>query len=179
VNIYQLKINLRYLRPVIWRRIQVPADIKLHRLHDVLQLTLGWEDSHLHQFTVKKIRYGWPDPDFPSDIRDERKFRLDQLAGPGDTLMYEYDFGDGWLHEIKIEKSLPTDKARHYPYCLAGKRACPPEDCGGIPGYQRLLKIIRNPKHREYEEMLDWIGEDFDPDAFDLVATNQMLWRLR
>ena len=178
MNIFQLKITLKHIRPLIWRRIQVPADIKLGRLHDILQATMGWEDCHLHQFIADDTYYGIPDPDFPSNIRSESNVRLDKIVKPGDTLTYEYDFGDSWQHEIKIEKML-TPEDQRYPVCLAGKRACPPEDCGGFPGYQRLLRILRNPKHKEYEDMLDWIGGDFDPEAFDLVEINKDLWRLR
>ena len=179
MNIFQLKITLKHIRPLIWRRIQVPADIKLGRLHDILQATMGWEDCHLHQFITGDIRYGIPDPEFPDDTRNETHVRLNNIVNSGDTLTYEYDFGDSWQHEIKIEKILTPEQNQRYPVCLAGKRACPPEDCGGFPGYQRLLRILRNPKHKEYEDMLDWIGGDFDPEAFDLVEINKTLWRLR
>ena len=179
MNIYQIKITLKHIRPLIWRRIQIPADIKLGRLHDILQVSMGWEDCHLHQFIVSDTFYGIPDPDFPGNIRSESNVRLDKIANPGDILIYEYDFGDRWEHEIKVEKILAPEKYQRYPVCLDGKRACPPEDCGGFPGYQHLLRILRNPKHEEYDDMLDWIGEDFDPEAFDLVAINKILWRLR
>ena len=179
MNIYQLKITLKHIRPQIWRRIQVPADIKLDRLHDILQAAMGWEDCHLHQFIADNTYYGIPDPDFPDNIRNESNVRLDKIAQPGGTLIYEYDFGDSWAHEIEIEKMLPPEKDQRYPVCLAGKRACPPEDCGGFPGYMRMLEILSNPGDEEYEEMREWAGEDFDPEAFDLVETNKALWRLR
>lgn len=178
MNIYQLKISLAHVRPLVWRRIQVPADIRLGRLHDILQICMGWQDCHLHLFVTRQANYGVPDPD-SSHIEDERPVRLDRIADIGDTLGYEYDFGDGWLHEVKVEKSLFADNNKYYPLCLAGNRACPPEDCGGPPGYQRLLRILRNPEHREYEDMLGWAGEDFDPKAFNLVEINRHLWRLR
>lgn len=179
MNIYQLKITLKHIRPQIWRRIQIPADIKLGRLHDVLQATMGWENCHLHQFVSGDNRYGIPDPEFPGNTRNETPVRLDKIANSGDTFIYEYDFGDSWLHEIKIEKVLTPEKNQRYPVCLAGKRACPPEDCGGFPGYQHLLEALSDPGHEEHEDMLDWIGEDFDPEAFDLVETNKSLWRMR
>lgn len=179
MNIYQLKITLEHIKPLIWRRIQVTGETKLDKLHDILQAVMGWEDCHLHQFTVDGKYYGIPDPDFPDNIRSESNVRLDKIAQPGGTLIYEYDFGDSWEHEIKIEKNLSPEKDQRYPVCLDGKRACPPEDCGGFHGYQRLLRILRNPKHEEYDDMLDWIGEDFDPEAFDLVEINKALWRLR
>ena len=139
---------------------------------------MGWGNYHLHQFIIGDVRYGIPDPEFPDNTRNETNVRLDKIAEPGDTFIYEYDFGDSWQHEIKIEKMLPPEDQR-YPVCLAGKRACPPEDCGGFPGYQHLLRILRNPKHEEHEDMLEWIGEDFDPEAFNLVEINKTLWRLR
>jgi hypothetical protein len=141
LNIYQLKIILQHIRPQIWRRILVPADIKLGRLHDIIQTTMGWENYHLHQFIIGDDRYGIPDPEFPDNTKNETSVRLDKIVKPGETFIYEYDFGDSWQHEIKIEKILPMDNQR-YPVCLAGKRACPPEDCGGFPGYQHLLFAI-------------------------------------
>jgi len=179
MNIYQLKITLKHIRPAIWRRIQAAGNTKLGKLHDILQTVMGWEDCHLHQFTIDGVHYGTPDPDYPSDINNERNVRLDQIAKQGDTLIYEYDFGDSWEHTLKIEKVFESKTPAMHPVCMDGARACPLEDCGGFPGYQHLLRILRNPKHKEYEDMLDWTGEDFDPEAFDLVEINKAPWRLR
>ena len=179
MNGYQLKITLRHTHPPIWRRIEVPADIKLGKLHDVLQAVMGWYDSHLHAFRVGHTSYGVPQPEFPGDFQNERNVRLGQLVGKGNKLIYEYDFGDGWEHELLVEKVLPAEKGRRYPLCLAGKRACPPEDCGGPWGYERLLEVLRAPKHEEHEEMREWIGGDFDPEAFDLTAVNRELRRMK
>ena len=178
MTIYQLKITLNRISPPIWRRIQVTGDTKLGKLHDILQIVMGWEDDHLHQFVTGNASYGIPDPDFPDNLRSERNVRLDKIAGQGDSLSYEYDFGDGWEHTIKVEKVLAPEKDRHYPVCLDGKRACPPEDCGGPWGYQHLLEVLTNPQDEEHEEMLEWCGEDFDPEAFALVEINKMLRRL-
>ena len=175
MNIYQLKITLKYSRPPIWRRIHVSADTRLGELHDIIQTAMGWSDDHLHQFIIGDTSYGMPDPHFPGDIKSERNVRLDGVAAEGDTLIYEYDFGDGWVHEIEVEKVLPAEPGKRYPLCLAGKRACPPEDCGGMPGYERLLEVLRDPKHEEHEEMREWAGEDFDPEAFDLNKINRAL----
>lgn len=112
-------------------------------------------------------------------MENERNVRLDQIAAQGDKLIYEYDFGDGWEHELKIEKVLPAEKGQRYPACLAGKRACPPEDCGGPWGYQNLIEILANPKHEEYEEMREWVPPDFDAEAFDLNETDQTLRDVR
>ena len=177
--IYRIKVTLRHIAPPIWRRIEVPGDIKLGKLHDVIQMAMGWTDSHLHGFRVGHVNYGVPNPDFPDDTQNERNVRLDQIADEGDTIIYDYDFGDSWEHDLKIEKILPPEPDAHYPRCLKGSRACPPEDCGGPPGYERLLEALHDPKHEEHEEMREWIGGDFDPEAFDLDEVNQVLKRMR
>lgn len=178
-KIYQIKITLKYIRPPIWRRIQVPADTRLGKLHDILQITMGWSDSHLHQFIVGREYYGVPDPHFPGSTRSERNVRLDQVANEGDTILYEYDFGDGWAHALKIEKTLPVQAGTRYPVCLAGKRACPPEDCGGVPGYEHMLEILSDPRHEEYEEMCEWLGGEFDLEVFDVKGVNEGLRKIR
>ncbi len=179
MDIYEIKVTLKHIRPPVWRRLQVPADTRLGKLHRILQAAMGWTDSHLHQFSIGGESYGVPDPDSPSDIKSERIIRLGSVVQEGETFIYEYDFGDGWEHEIKIEKVLPADKDKRYPLCLAGKRACPPEDCGGPPGYERLLEVLRDPKHEEHEEMLEWVGEYFDPGEFDLDEINAGLRQIR
>ena len=136
---------------------------------------MGWEDAHLHAFKINRVNYGVPDPDFPGDIRNERNIRLDSVAKAGETFIYEYDFGDGWLHEIQVEKESPIEFGVKYPHCLAGERACPPEDCGGPFGYQQMLDAINDPNHPEHEDFLEWIGGDFDPEYFDLEQTNEIL----
>jgi hypothetical protein len=173
---YQLKVTLRGARPPIWRRLEVKGDTKLSTLHQILQVAMGWTDSHLHQFIAKDKIYGTPDPDFFMDCEDERKVRLDQvLRRPKDRMVYVYDFGDSWEHEVLVEKVVPAEKGRgRYPLVTAGKRASPPEDCGGIPGYYQLLEVLGNPRHPEHEEMLKWCGEEYDPDEFDLQEVNRM-----
>ncbi len=176
---YRIKITLRYIDPPIWRAIEVPANTKLGKLHRIVQIAMGWTDTHLHAFRADDAAYGVPDPDFPGDMKNERNVRLDRIAAAGDTLIYEYDFGDGWEHVLKIENVFEADPAVHYPRCVAGSRACPPEDCGGPPGYEHLLEVLRNPQHQEYGETREWAGEDFDPEAFDLAEVNRLLWRLK
>jgi hypothetical protein len=178
-RIYQIKVTLKWSKPPIWRRIQVRGDTKLGKLHDILQITMGWWDEHLHAFEAGGISYGEPDPDYPSDLRNERNVRLDKIAKEGDVIKYEYDFGDSWIHELKIEKVLDPEPGTQYPLCLAGKRATPPEDCGGVPGYERMLEILTNPKDEEYEDIREWLGEEFDPEAFDVDAVNKELGELR
>lgn len=179
-KVYQLKVTLKDSKPPIWRRFQVRSDITFAKLHRIIQEVMGWFDGHLHQFIVGRIYYGVPDPDDLSEMRDERKVRLDQiLSMPGRKIVYEYDFGDGWEHEIVLEKILSPDPKTRYPRCLDGARACPPEDCGGIYGYADFLEAIRDPNHEEHEEMLEWIGGEFDPEEFDLQDINISLKSIR
>ena len=177
-KVYQFKITLRGIRPPIWRRIQVPANYTFWDLHVAIQDAMGWFDSHLHAFEVVNPKTGFveeigiPDEDF--DWGDRRtiagwKRKISRYFNEENAkARYVYDFGDDWVHTVTLEKILPSDKDARYPQCIAGKRACPPEDCGGIWGYEELLEIISNPEHEQYEEMIEWLGdEDFDPDYFD------------
>ena len=177
--IYQLKVMLKDTHPPIWRRVQVPDAILLSRLHGVLQIVLGWTNSHLHQFIDGGLHYSIPYPDpygEEMNIIDERTVPLNQIAPQvRGRFIYEYDFGDSWVHEITVEKLLEPEPDVEYPRCIAGKRACPPDDVGGVWGYAQFLQAIRNPKHPEHDEMLEWIGGQFDPAAFDLRGVNGML----
>ena len=176
--IYQLKIALKDIRPPIWRRVLVPGDVSLATLHRIIQAVMGWADYHLHEFAIGDVNYGPPSPSDWYPAKDERKATLSQVAPKeGMKFTYTYDFGDGWEHVITVEKRLPPDPDAHYPVCIAGKRACPPEDCGGVWGYANLLEIIQNPRHEEYEEMMEWLGGEFDPAAFDLEVVNRALKR--
>jgi len=177
-TVYQLKVTLKGSKPPIWRRILVDPNTKLNQLHHILQDTMGWYDSHLHQFAVGRTLYGVPDPDFDfgPETLNEKSFMLGQLAPKAKSkLSYEYDFGDGWEHELLVEKVLPTDPELRYPVCVAGARACPPEDCGGVWGYADLLETIKDPNNPEHAEMLEWLGGEFDPEAFDVDAINRRL----
>lgn len=178
-SIYQLKVTLKDTKPPAWRRILVHGDTKLDDLHYILQIAMGWTNSHLHMFMSGKTRYGEPDPDYDSTMKNEKRFRLEQIAfKKGDKLFYEYDFGDGWLHEIVVEKILDPDPQRRYPICIDGKRACPPEDVGGIGGYEDFLEAIMDPSNPEHGEMLVWVGDDFQPEFFDKDAVNKRLQKL-
>ncbi len=176
-KIYQIKVSLMGSNPSIWRRFLVQGLITLHQLHDVLQIVMGWEDYHLHMFTINGQIYGDPelDPDDEMGANDETQFKLSQLTGrEGFEFSYEYDFGDSWQHELTVEKILPAEKGMRYPFCVAGERACPPEDAGGIGGYEDYLQAITNPKHPERKELLEWIGEDWDPEYFSLEEVNDL-----
>lgn len=179
-QIYQLKITLRDSKPPIWRRVQVPNDVSLGKLHRIIQEAMGWSDYHLHQFRLRETYYGVPDPDDFHEVKDEKTVKLSRLVSrPKAKLLYEYDFGDSWEHEILLEKILPPDPGVQYPVCITGKRACPPEDCGGVWGYDSFLEAIQNPNHPEHDEMLEWIGGSFDPEAFDVETVNKALRRIR
>ena len=140
VEIYQIKVTLRDSQLPIWRRIQVRSDTTLAKLHRILQCVLGWEDAHLHQFVIGGEYYGIPDPEEePRRTKDGRKCRLSEVVpGEGSQFLYNYDFGDYWQHALVIEKTLPPQEGPRYPVCLAGARACPPEDVGGTPGYEKF-----------------------------------------
>jgi hypothetical protein len=180
--IFQLKVTLEGIKPPVWRRLLVPADIRLHKLHDVLQQVLGWTNSHLHQFSLRDRRFGPTSIDEviqDLDMEDERKVRLQELVGPEQSLRYEYDFGDGWLHSVLVEQQLESDPRLHYPLCIGGARACPPEDCGGPPGYAHLLRVLNDTSHPEHGDTVTWIGGVFDPKGLDLNAVNMALAAMR
>lgn len=177
--IFQLKVTLRGIRPPIWRRIEVPGSITLARLHYVLQSVMGWFGGHLHQFVVNGEFFGSSENQFDDEVADEKRFRLHQLPlYKKSKFIYEYDFGDGWEHEILVEGIHEAEPGANYPRCLGGKRKCPPEDVGGPWGYQNFLKAIRDKTHPEHEDFLDWIGDDFDPEQFDLEAVNAELQQM-
>lgn len=179
-DLYQIKVTLLGTKPPIWRRLLIPADVTLAQLHNVLQIAMGWEDGHMHEFRVAQRCFGQPEPADPfmrmPRTEGERTARLSAVLGrSGTKMIYAYDFGDSWEHSIVLEKQLPTDPDTTYPVCTDGKLACPPEDCGGIPGYYNLLDALADPQHPEHEEIRDWIGDDFDPQLFSVDSVNQKL----
>lgn len=182
VPLYQLKITLKWSKPPIWRRILVRQNMRLDRLHTVIQCVMPWTNSHLHRFVVGSVYYGVPDPESAiADVLNEKRYTLADLAPAlKSNFIYEYDFGDGWAHEVVVEKVLPPDAEFKHPVCLAGAKACPPEDCGGMGGYYNLLAALANPKHPDHEHLTEWLGgEPWDPERFDLAETNEYLKRLK
>jgi hypothetical protein len=167
-HVFQLKATIVGIKPPVWRRVLVAESSTLLDLHNALQGAFGWYDCHLHEFEIDGSRYGtdggetWGPP-----VKDERRTRLGRVAREGTTMRYVYDFGDDWVHKVVVEKVLPADPKISYPVCVAGKRACPPEDCGGVWGYQQFLAAISDPDHPEHEEMLEWVGGAFDPEELD------------
>ncbi|HYG34291.1 MAG TPA: plasmid pRiA4b ORF-3 family protein [Clostridia bacterium] len=186
IPVYQLKIMLVGTKPAIWRRLLVRGDATLDYLHAVFQVTMGWTNSHLHQFVINEQRYLDPKaivepsagetPEF-----DETKTKLmDVLPTAKTWFVYEYDFGDSWEHVVMVEKRLIPDRPmRHFAECLAGKRAGPPDDCGGVYGFADFLKAIRNPRHPDHEYLLEWVGGFYDPELFDLEKINKCLRMLK
>lgn len=171
--VYQLKIKLLGFKPLIWRRIQV-EDCTLDKLHEHVQTAMGWTNSHLHHFRVGEQLYGsrelMQDTFDMMEYQDSTATRLSEVLpkdGKRFSFIYEYDFGDSWEHEIRFEKTSNPEPGTRYPCCVEGERACPPEDCGGVWGYAGLLEKITDKDHEEHEEMLEWLGESFDPEAFD------------
>lgn len=172
---YQLKITMREIRPPIWRRVRVPGDVTLARVHNVLQEAFGWTNTHLHQFRVGHECFGVPDRDGwgGPDVIDERRVRLDDVAQVKSRLVYEYDFGDGWEHDVVVERVDPVSEP--VPTCLDGRRSRPPEDCGGPHGYANLLEALGDPNHPEHAEMREWAGPYFHPEECDLAFINKQL----
>jgi Plasmid pRiA4b ORF-3-like protein/Domain of unknown function (DUF1841) len=177
--VYQVKVILHGAKPPIWRRLRLPASTTLAQLHQVIQVAFGWEDAHLHAFEVGGRRYSRPDFELWDEAADEGKARLQDLASrPGARLRYTYDFGDSWEHDVLVEDALAPDGVAHA-VCLAGRRAGPPEDCGGVWGYAELCEILADPNHPDHDERVEWLGHPHDPAAFDKDAINTSLARIR
>ncbi len=176
--IYQLKISLEQIDSPIWRRVQTD-DCSMAELHDIIQIAMGWEDIHRHVFVIDGEDYGnlKRGGDFEYD---SRLVCISEVVEAGHTrFQYDYDFGDDWKHIIEVEKTLAAEVGARYPRCVMGERACPPEDSGGPYGYPYLLAKLQDPKHEEHEDALEWVGNDFDPEKFDLDEVNHELLRLR
>ncbi len=177
-SLYEIKITLLELTPEIWRLVVIPRDITLGNLHHVIQIAMGWEDNHLHEFEIGRKRYGQMIAEefgFEDATINEDIVHLNGVAKPKAKFMYTYDFGDGWQHEIHIEREVESGSDKRQASCIAGENACPPEDCGGPFGYPDMVAILSDPQHEEYEDMREWVGEDFDPLQFDLTAVNRRL----
>jgi hypothetical protein len=175
-TVHQMKVTLRQVKPPVWRRIVVESGMTLGELAPVLEAAMGWESYHLHAFEVGGTRYGVPDPDWDMDDLDENRFLLDDVVPKvGMKMRFDYDFGDGWEHDVVVESISLPGRGVEYPLCLAGRRACPPEDCGGSWGYANLLDALANPDHAEHEELREWVPLDFAPAFFDVEATTEAM----
>ncbi len=177
-QIFQLRISLMLTKPLVWRRVLVPGTFSLEALHSVLQISMGWQMSHLYDFQIGKVRFAEPDEFDRTPVKSLGTKLSTALRGEK-SFFYNYDFGDGWRHEVTVEAVTDRDRNLRYPICIAGENACPPEDCGGPSGYESLLEKIRNPKDPEHAEMMAWIGGFFDPLSFDPNRINSdLLWTI-
>lgn len=169
VRTYELKTTLRGVRPPVWRRLKVRSNTSLEDFHRILQDVMGWTDSHMHAFRPAGGRVR-----APVERKEERRTPLNELLSkPKDRLVYEYDFGDSWEHDVVLERVLDHSPGERYPWVLGGARACPPEDVGGVEGYAHFLQAMLTPRHPQHEEMIEWHGGPFDPDAFDAQELNR------
>jgi len=177
---YQIQISLRGSKPRIWRRVLISSDLLLPDFHTIIQITMGWTNSHLHQFIKNRIFYSErvAEDDFWDNMSnvDYSKIKIsDLLKKEKDKIIYEYDFGDSWEHDIILEKIKDSGLKKIISTCLTGKNNCPPEDCGGIWEYSDMLEILKHPNNERYEEYVEWLGEEFDPKYFDKNKINEML----
>jgi hypothetical protein len=185
-RLHRLRIELEGITPLIWRRVWIGGEVTLAKLHHVIQAAMGWTDAHQHEFQIGGGSYGTPetDPDFAPirPVIDEQLVRVESVLQGISSFRYWYDFGDDWWHLVTVEETRPIDEDENPPifgYVEAGENACPPEDSGGIPGYQGFLDAwARGKKDEEVREFLDWAGEDFDPARFDRRAANAALERM-
>ena len=174
--VFRFKVELLGIQPSVWRRIEVPCDYSFWDLHVAIQDSMGWSDSHLHAFELPSGKdefkeVGVPDPDGMSDVVAGWKRTLKGFfEAPGDQLVYEYDFGDSWRHSVLLEGIILAAAGVKYPVCVAGARRCPPEDCGGEPGYEDFLAAISDDSHSRHRDMLEWSGGEFDPEEFDPLS---------
>jgi len=180
-QIYRIKITLEHVEPAVWRRIEVPGDVTLDQLHAIIQRVMGWDDYHMWSFQVGKTEYQpetadlFDSGDGPQSRSAEGTTLAQATEGRRISFRYWYDFGDDWFHALKVERVADPEPGAIYPRCLEGARACPPEDCGGPWGYQNFLDAVSNPKHPAREEMLEWIGGEWDAEAFDLARVNKAI----
>lgn len=171
---YVIKIRLLDTKPQIWRRFFVPGGITLDRLHDVIQIVMGWQECHLHEFRIAGRKYTERTDESRDDELEEAGFKLcDLVQTERGRFIYTYDFGDGWNHELLVEEIREVPKGhRACIGCLDGKRRCPPEDVGGVHGFAEFLKAIQDEKHEEHESYLEWCGGSFDAGEFDVDLVN-------
>ncbi len=175
-EVFQLKVTLMGTMPPIWRRLLAPANLTLAQLHDVLQAAMGWQDCHMHEFCAGQRHFGKPNPEdrlmrMPP-VENERTVHLSNVLS-------RVGAKASWEHGIVLEKRLPADPGTAYPVCTGGERACPPEDCGGIPGFYDLLDALGDPTHEQHDELQDWVEDNYDPDFFSIDDVNQILIPLR
>ena len=179
-TVYQLKIALLDSNPLIWRRLLVLNNISLYKLHQIIQIAMGWTNSHLHKFVIEDEIYSIPSADDWEPVIDEREYRLNKIIpSENSKFIYLYDFGDSWEHEVLVEKTIQPETDAIYPVCIEGKRACPPEDVGGIGGYEEFLEATSDPDHDNHDSFLEWLGGEFVSEDFDLPEINRSLSQIK
>jgi hypothetical protein len=172
----QIKVTLNDIRPPIWRRLVLPSATTLEDLHFIILAAMGWQGGHLHAFRAAERQYS--DPSEVEDAADESRMTISGLVRLGvSRFRYTYDFGDDWEHTILIEKKQPPATSPNVPTCLAGSQNCPPEDCGGAPGYEELLAALATPDTPESKELIETVGGKFDPEEFSVEKTNVRMAR--
>jgi hypothetical protein len=171
-SVFRLRIQLADVRPVVWRRVLAPGSVRLSKLSEMLLAAMGWTNSHLHAFLVGDKRFGMNFDEFPEGEIDENGVTVLQALRDQRRFVFEYDFGDGWEHELVVEARTIAEDGKIYPACIAGQGACPPEDSGGVWGFEQLKEILAGPPGAERDEMREWAGDDYDPARFDLAAAN-------
>ena len=182
-RVIELDVGLEYTRPRVWRRLWVLDSLSMYQLHEIIQVSMGWMHSHLFMFRTPGFTITEPSPEndwIKDEFKDARKTKLGSfLKRPGDSIIYEYDFGDSWVHVVRFEREVEESEVRFgLPRCVGGENACPPEDCGGFPGFDRVKKALAKPSSREYREMIDWLDiyyPNYDPKEFSLGAVNKIL----
>ncbi len=179
-KIYQIKISLRDSKPEIWRRVLISSNLLLPNLQNVIQIVMGWEDAHLHHFIKGRVFYtNNVEKEKPLGGMNEVNYSnvkiSELLQKEKQSIFYEYDFGDGWDHDVLLEKINDIGLVKGASVCITGENKCPPEDCGGMWGYENLLNIQKDPNHEEYEDCLEWLGEGFNPSHFDKSGVNEAL----
>lgn len=180
-EVIQLKITLDKTKPAIWREVQVERSSTFFELHHIIQIAFGWKNYHLYEFSIDGHTLGAPEdymaniPVTEEGVIDARDITVDLIIEPDETFSYLYDFGDSWKHLITVEKFLPQQKAKKYPFCDGGELSCPPEDCGGIPGFYNLLEILKDKKHPEYRDSKRWVGKNYDQSLFDKEKVDKRL----
>lgn len=172
---YQLRLELKGVKPAVWRRIAVPGTIKLSKLHQILLAAMGWQGGHLHEFIFADAMYGEAQEEMEPGVEDESRVSLNKAMAGSNSFTWIYDYGDYWEHKIKVERIVDLGVPLETAMCLTGKNACPPEDVGGTPGYAEFLAAIRDPANPEHQTMLQWYGGAFDPSAFDPFDAQQRL----
>lgn len=182
LSVVELKVTLLDVTPQVWRRFRAPSVLTLGGLHQVLQIVLGWQDVHLHEWIVGGVSYGSRgEEDWGERLEDETTVFLSDVAKTDSAIRYDYDLGDGWEHLIEVLRVDPYLATEPPLICLEGARACPPEDCGGPAGYEHLIDALANPDDEEHDELLAWVGDAFEPAEFDMALVNrrlEALWRL-